>query len=82
MLNPGQMIIIGASKFIVERFYTVAVAKIGNRPRMEDTYVLAHDLGIDSALKSTLYAVIDGHGGEWCAKFLQQELIKFVINAF
>lgn len=76
------MIIIGVLKFVVERFYTAALAKIGNRPKMEDTYVMAHDLGLDSVLKSTLYSVIDGHGGEWCAKFLQQELIKFVIKAF
>ena len=61
------MIIIGVLKFIVERFYTVALTKIGNRPRMEDTYVIAHDLGLDSVLKSTLYSVIDGHGGNWCA---------------
>ena len=76
------MIIIGSLKFLVERFYTVASAKIGNRPRMEDTYVLAHDLGLDSSLKASLYAVIDGHGGDWCAKFLQQELINFVIRGF
>jgi len=47
-----------------------SVAKLGNRARMEDTYVVAQDLGLDCCLKASLYAVIDGHGGEWCAKFL------------
>lgn len=70
-LTPGNIIMIGNLKFILERFNTTAVAKIGNRTKMEDTYIMAHDLGIDSALKASMYAVIDGHGGDWCTKFLQ-----------
>ena len=73
---------VGNIKLIVERFNTTAVAKIGNRTKMEDTYIMAHDLGIDSTLKASMYAVIDGHGGDWCTKFLQQELIKFIIKSF
>jgi serine/threonine protein phosphatase PrpC len=81
-LTPGSMILAGSSTFVIERFYTAALAQIGNRPKMEDMYVITHDLGIDSALKSTLYTVIDGHGGEWCARFLQAELVRYVIQAF
>lgn len=55
-----------------------SVAKLGNRPRMEDTYVVAQDLGLDCSLKASLYVVIDGHGGDWCAKFLQAELVRYV----
>jgi hypothetical protein len=46
-LTPGNIIMIGNLKLIVERFNTTAVAKIGNRTKMEDTYIMAHDLGID-----------------------------------
>jgi protein phosphatase PTC2/3 len=49
---------------------------------MEDMYVLCHDLGIDSALKASLYTVIDGHGGVWCAKFLLAEYVRYVTLAF
>jgi serine/threonine protein phosphatase PrpC len=31
-------------------------------------------MGIDDFLKVSLYAVIDGHGGEWCANFLKVRL--------
>lgn len=66
----------------MERYQSAAVAKIGNRPRMEDVYLIAHDLGLDSALKVSLYSVIDGHGGEWCSKFLQTEMVRYVIQEF
>jgi serine/threonine protein phosphatase PrpC len=63
---------------MIERFYVSVVAKIGNRPHMEDMYVLCHDLGLDSALKASLYTVIDGHGGDWCAKYLLAEYVRYV----
>ena len=28
-------------------------------------------------LKASLFTVIDGHGGDWCAQFLQSEVIPF-----
>jgi len=80
LLNPGTLIMAGSLQFLVERFNVGAVAKLGNRARMEDTYVIAQDLGLDSALKSSLYVVMDGHGGDWCAKFLQAELVKYVVQ--
>jgi serine/threonine protein phosphatase PrpC len=42
---------------------------------MEDSYIIAHDLGLDGALKASLFGVVDGHGGEWCAEFLQREMV-------
>jgi len=41
---------------------------------MEDTYLVIHDLGIDDYMKISLYAVIDGHGGYFCAYYLRQKL--------
>lgn len=34
---------------------------------MEDSYIIAHDIGLDGKLKASYFAVVDGHGGEWCA---------------
>lgn len=61
---------VGRLKFLVERFNVGCVSKIGNRTHMEDSYIIAHDLGLDGVLKSSFYTVIDGHGGECCAEFL------------
>ena len=47
---------------------------------MEDSYLIAHDLGLDGALKASLFGVVDGHGGEWCAEFLQREMVQ-TLNA-
>jgi serine/threonine protein phosphatase PrpC len=41
---------------------------------MEDTYIICQDLGIDEQIKTSLFAVIDGHGGDWCANFLRIRL--------
>lgn len=49
---------------------------------MEDAYVMHHDIGLDGVMKASIYAVIDGHGGEWCTTFLQRNLIKFVFEEF
>ena len=51
------------------------VAELGNRNNMEDTYVSCHDLNIDEYMKASLYAVIDGHGGEMCANYLKKHLV-------
>lgn len=53
----------GSLWFICEIFQVGVVALMGNRTRMEDNYVMANDLSIDSTLKCSFYAVIDGHGG-------------------
>jgi len=37
---------------------------------MEDAYIVQQDLGIDGILKVSLFAVIDGHGGDFCSKFI------------
>lgn len=70
VLQPSMVFMVGRLKFLVERFNVGCVSKIGNRTHMEDSYIIAHDLGLDGVLKSSFYAVIDGHGGECCAEFL------------
>lgn len=50
------------------------IADVGNRVSMEDTYIVVHDLGIDDYLKISLYAAIDGHGGDLCSSFIRQRL--------
>lgn len=68
--------------FLVERFNLGIVSKIGNRTHMEDAYIIAHDLGLDGVLKASFFSVIDGHGGEWCAEFLQDEMVKVLNKEF
>ena len=54
---------------------------IGNRTNMEDSYFISQDIGFDSILKLSFFCVIDGHGGDQCAQFLQSELI-YTLNSF
>lgn len=42
---------------------------------MEDSYIVCHDLGINSSIQASVYAVLDGHGGEWCAEFVRNHLL-------
>jgi protein phosphatase 2C family protein 2/3 len=60
--------------FAVERFNCGVIADVGIRSSMEDTYIVLNDLGIEDYLKFSLYAVIDGHGGDWCANYLRKNL--------
>lgn len=80
ILNAGMLVKMGSLTFIVERFNTGICSKVGNRYRMEDAYAILHDLGLDINLKSSFYAVIDGHGGDWCSKMLRKELVPFLIK--
>jgi serine/threonine protein phosphatase PrpC len=31
-------------------------------------------MGLDECMKMSLFAVIDGHGGDWCAHFMRKRL--------
>ena len=35
---------------------------------------------MDQLLKCSLYAVMDGHGGDWCAQFLHNEMVSFLLK--
>jgi serine/threonine protein phosphatase PrpC len=73
-VQPRDIIRIGSITFAVERFNTGAIADVGTRSAMEDTYVIEQDLHIDDYMKFTLFAVIDGHGGDWCAHYIRKRL--------
>lgn len=66
----------GNLQFAIERFNTAVVAETGYRPNMEDTYLIQQDMGIDEFIKVSLFAVIDGHGGDYCSNYLKVNLEK------
>ena len=70
VLQPDMIIEVGSLRFLCERFNLGVVSKVGNRLQNEDSYIVTHDLGLDTCLKSSFYAIIDGHGGEHCSQFL------------
>lgn len=70
----------GSLTFVVERFNTGIVSKRNKRQRNEDAYALSQDIGLDQVLKMSFYTVIDGHGGDWCAQYLQTEMIPFYLR--
>jgi serine/threonine protein phosphatase PrpC len=59
------------NQFILERFNTGLIAAPGKRSNMEDSFLIIHDLNIHPRLPISIYAVLDGHGGEWCAIFVK-----------
>ena len=71
LFQPGMLLHIGKMKFLLERFQTGAHDDTGFRFKQEDAYIVQHDLGLDQLLKASFFAVIDGHGGDWCASYLK-----------
>jgi hypothetical protein len=59
------------NQFILERFNTGLIAAPGKRSNMEDSFLIIHDLNIHPRLPISIYGVLDGHGGEWCAIFVK-----------
>lgn len=58
--------------FAVERFNTGVIADAGLRGSMEDTFIIVQDLNLDECMKISLFGVIDGHGGDWCAHYIRK----------
>jgi serine/threonine protein phosphatase PrpC len=56
----------------LERYNTGIVAAPGKRANMEDCFIINHDLKLHPSLPISVYSVLDGHGGEWCAVFLRK----------
>lgn len=54
-----------------ERFSTGIIAAPGKRMNMEDCYLMVNDIHVHPVVPVSLYAVFDGHGGEWCAEFIR-----------
>ena len=56
------------------QFISSAVGDIGGRPYQEDRHVILEDLELKFdhvKISSSLYVVIDGHGGKECAEFVE-----------
>ena len=64
----------GLITFSTERFNVGVIADVGARSAMEDTYLIVNDLGIEEFMKISMYAIIDGHGGDWCAHYIRKRL--------
>jgi len=72
-LQLGSVVQMGTkTQFILERFNTGIIAAPGKRANMEDTFVVVQDMKLHPQLPVSIYCVLDGHGGEWCAVFLRQ----------
>lgn len=72
-IKGGSVFQIGAlNQFIIERFNTGIIAAPGKRANMEDCILVNQDLNLHPQLPISVYAVFDGHGGDWCAKFITQ----------
>jgi len=70
-LFPGDVISLGSkNQFVLERFNLGLIAAPGRRSNMEDRFSIVHDLAVHPTLKISMYGVLDGHGGEWCAEFV------------
>ncbi|CAG9330956.1 unnamed protein product [Blepharisma stoltei] len=73
-LFSGYFIKIGSLEFEASRFNVGRWSAQGNRPQMEDTDVICHNLFIFEELPLAYYAVYDGHGGHLCSEFLKEHL--------
>lgn len=72
-LHPSSVIQIGTKiQFLVEKYNTGIIAAPGRRGNMEDSFVIIQDLRIHPLLTVSIYGVLDGHGGDWCAIFIRE----------
>lgn len=74
LLFPDDIIKVGQLQLLVQRFNVGIVSDIGTRAIMEDFYQIIHDLKISESIHCSYYGVYDGHGGEYCAKYVQSKL--------
>jgi len=73
-LFPEDIIHIGNISLLVQRFNVGIIADIGERAMMEDFNKIVHDLRISDNIHCSFYGVYDGHGGEYCAKYIVTHL--------
>ncbi len=74
VLIPEDIIKIGKVELLVQRFNVGIIAEIGSRAIMEDFHQIIHDLRITDTVHCSYYGVYDGHGGEYCAKYVYGHL--------
>ena len=79
---PEDATRIGNLEFLMQRFNTGVANSIGERNTMEDTYSCIQDLRISPTVSVSYFAVFDGHGGDSCSRFLQENLHHALVEAF
>lgn len=74
--QPSQLF---SPKSKTRRFSSGVATDIGGRPYQEDRFVLVDDLRSQFSsvtVPSALYIVLDGHGGQQCAEFVQSNFAE------
>ncbi|XP_017481753.1 PREDICTED: protein phosphatase 1L isoform X3 [Rhagoletis zephyria] len=60
------------------RQQSAVYALLGRRPRMEDRYIIEENINNDTGI--SLFAIFDGHGGEFAVDFAKDILVKNIYN--
>lgn len=69
-LRPGDIIKAGNVEFMLNRFNVGQAEDQGKSKSMEDKTVIINDLVISSQLSYSMFAVLDGHNGMDCVRFV------------
>jgi protein phosphatase 2C family protein 2/3 len=75
---PEDIIRLGNVKLLVQRFNASVATDLGKRGLMEDYHKVVQDLKISEDVHCSFFGVYDGHGGEYCAKFMSENLHEII----
>jgi len=67
-------LLFGSHSFKYDIYEIGAISEIGNRTSNEDRIIVQQDFPFCKRLKCSYYCVIDGHGGDECAIFLEKNI--------
>ena len=76
ILLPGDQFKIGYLEFRLERYNSSVIMNAKGNNGSDDRYKIIQDLGIDEYVKSSFFAVYDGHGGFNCSNYLKDNFHK------
>ncbi|CAI2359686.1 unnamed protein product [Moneuplotes crassus] len=76
ILVPGDQFKVGHLEFRLERYNTSVIQHAKGSHGSDDTYTIIQDMKIDQYIKCSFFAVYDGHGGSFCAKYLKENFHK------
>jgi serine/threonine protein phosphatase PrpC len=77
-LSLHSQIKLGNLSFEMTRFNAGWGDDVGFRATMEDGLIVEEDIGGSEWKLISLFAVIDGHGGTECTKFIKENLVSKV----
>lgn len=75
-LSLHSQIKIGSLSFEMTRFNSGSALDIGYRSVQEDGILIQEDIGGSEWKLISLFAVLDGHGGVECMKFVKDNLVR------